>query len=269
MAASKFLFDTSFDSDDRRSPAPQVPCEPEPVVEEPAAPPEPTFSAAELAAARSEGEAQGRAVALQEALASDEHAVTKSLEQLGLQMEGLLRGLKVVTEEHRVQCLRLSLAVLRKLFPRLSENHGLSEIERVIADALGRLQEEPRIVVRVADGLLDALNKRIDPVAQRAGFEGKIVLIADEDLSPGAVRVEWADGGAEREPESNWSDIEAMIDAAIPDAHEPPGPTENPAPPTKAPETDPQQPEPAPQTAPPLNPEGLQSPPAEELVSQA
>lgn len=266
MAATKFLFETSFDTDGRRPSAPKTECAPEPVVEEPTAPPEPTFSAADLAAARAEGEAQGRAAALQDAMASVEHQTTEVLERIALQLEGLLKGLLVVGQEHQDDCLRLSLAILRKLFPHLSATNGLSEIEHVIGEALGRLQEEPRIVIRVADALLDNLQARIDILTQRSGFEGKVVLIADDSMTPDAVRVEWADGGAERDPDTCWDAIEALIDEVVP-----PLPTPDTKGPQAAatPDQSPEAPQPAMSQQPSLNPEGQPPPPADNLAAQA
>ena len=263
MASSKFLFDVSFDSDAPGAPEPAA--VPEPVVEAPAAPPEPTFSEAELAAARAEGEALGRAAAAEEARSAAEQAIALSLEQIASQLEGLLKGLRAVGEEQRTQCLRLSLAILRKLFPRLAASNGLSEIEQVIGDSLDRLRDEPRIVIRVADSLLDGLRERIGGLTQRSGFEGKTVLISEAGLPPGAVRVEWADGGAEREPESNWSAIEALIEKALPQVPTAPSTaTPRAAPPSETPQT--AEPEPVPPLA---TLEGQPMPPAEELAAQA
>lgn len=255
-ASSKFLFDVSFDGDAPGAPEPTAAPAPEPVVEAaPAPPPEPTFSAAELAAARAEGEALGRAAAAEEARTAAEQAIGLSLEQIASRLEDLLKGLQVADEENRAQCLKLSLAILRKLFPRLAASNGLSEIEQVIGDSLERLRDEPRIVIRVADSLLDGLRERIGGLTRRGGFEGKTVLISEAGLPPGAVRVEWADGGAEREPESNWSAIEALIEKALPQV---------PTAPTAA--TPRAEPKPVPPFA---TPEGRPMPPAEELAAQA
>ena len=91
----------------------------------------------------------------------------------------------------------------------------MAEIEAVIRDCLARLRDEVRIVIRVADAVLDAVNERVTALAATAGFEGKIVLIAQEDLQVGDVHVEWADGGAERDSESLWREIDAVVARAI------------------------------------------------------
>src|SRR3546814_7302027 len=45
----------------------------------------------------------------------------------------------------------------------------------------------------------------------RSGFEGKLVFLADERLKTGDLRVEWADGGAERNQKALWQEIDAVI----------------------------------------------------------
>ena len=73
------------------------------------------------------------------------------------------------------------------------------------------MRDEPRIVVRVADDLLDALRDRLSQVARAAGFQGKIVLLSDDTLQDSAVRLEWADGGAERDPAQTWREIDDIL----------------------------------------------------------
>ena len=43
------------------------------------------------------------------------------------------------------------------------------------------------------------------------GFGGRLLLIADEGLGPGDCRLEWADGGIERQAQRTWVEIEQRI----------------------------------------------------------
>ena len=72
--------------------------------------------------------------------------------------------------------------------------------------------DEPRIVVRVNDSLLDTLRERLDGIAAGAGFAGRLVLLADPALSPGDARIEGADGGVERTPGAVQAEISAAVD---------------------------------------------------------
>ncbi len=107
------------------------------------------------------------------------------------------------------------MTVVRKLFPSLAQRHGLDEVEGLVAECLGRLRDEPRVVVRVADELLDPLKAHMDRLSEHSGFEGRVVLLADEGLSDSDVRVEWADGGAERDSGRLWREIDEILARAL------------------------------------------------------
>ena len=199
----KFLFDNSFDAG--RAP------EPEPEPETPPEPPPPTFSEAELAAARDEAFAQGKQQGQAETEAGLEQAVSDGVAALSGQLETLLGAQTEHEARQQSQAIQTAVQVVRKLFPRIAEAQALPEIEAVIAECLGHLSDEPRVVVRIAAALIDPLRERLSGLAARSGFEGKVVLISDETLEPSSVRVEWAAGGAERDTAQIWQEIEQVI----------------------------------------------------------
>ncbi len=199
----KFLFDTSFDAGRRP--------EPEPEPETPPEPPPPTFSEAELAAARNEAFAQGKQEGLAEAAAGLEQAIADGVAALATQVDSLIGAQTEHEARQQSQAIETAVQVVRKLFPRIAEARALPEIEAVIAECLGHLSDEPRVVVRIADPLIDPLRERLSSLAARSGFEGKVVLISDDTLEASSVRVEWAAGGAERDTAQIWQEIEEVI----------------------------------------------------------
>lgn len=214
MTVRKFLFDTSFDPEVRR-PEPRRP-EPAP---EPEAPPPPSFSEQELEAAREaafrEGLEQGREQALAEAREAAEAAGARALTLLAERLKQALEQLDAQREAATVEVLGSAMAVLRKLFPLLGERHGLTEIEGLVRGCLERLHEEPRVVVRAPDALLDALRGRMDELKLEAAYEGRVVLLADDGLGPADARIEWADGGAERDGRRLWAEIDEILSHAV------------------------------------------------------
>ena len=82
---------------------------------------------------------------------------------------------------------------------------GVVGLARVVKAA------EPRIVVRVPDALVDALKPRIDRAAERAGYPGRVILLGDPAMSDAQSRIEWADGGVERDPARVWAEIDAVL----------------------------------------------------------
>jgi len=207
----KFLFDTSFDTE--KSAAAKAAEAAKKAAEE--TPLAPTFSEEELEAARQAAYAEGKAAGVAEAEAGQTRRLAEAVEALPPQLAQLAQNLETQADDRRRETLDAALTVVRKLFPNLARAHGLDEIHAVVDACLERLRDEPRLVIRSADGDLDALKERIEQSVQHSGFEGKLVFLVDERLADGDLRVEWADGGAERDQAGLWKEIDAIIARAL------------------------------------------------------
>lgn len=197
--ASKFLFETSFD----------------PIHAASDAPPAPTFSEDELAAARAEGYAAGHTEGRTEVTRSIEQQAAKALTVLGQQltaMNGRFEDIRASAIESGVAVVA---AAARKIVPELARRNSLGEIEHVVRESLHALYDEPRVVIRAHDDVVAILQERIEGLAAACGFSGKVVLFGDEQFADTDCRVEWADGGAERNLDELWRRIEAAIDRAM------------------------------------------------------
>jgi flagellar assembly protein FliH len=201
----KFLFDTTFESAARSGAPNRV--EAKPVVK--------MYTEEELNQAREDGLAAGRQAGQRAAEDTLERQVAQVLTTMTQQIAELSKAHAELVQRRGREAIETALTIVRKLFPRLAQDHGMAEIEAVIGESMARLRDEPRVVVRVADSLLDAVNERVSDLAEKAGFEGKIVLIAQDDLHAGDVRIEWADGGAERDSSTLWQQIDAIIERVM------------------------------------------------------
>jgi flagellar assembly protein FliH len=208
----KYLFDVSFD-------------EPDPPV--PGAgrhAPEPVFTRADLDAAQAEGFVQGRGAALAEAARSGEARAATALEALERNVAVLLEARAAIAREAVRDAVALLRAVLGKAVPALCRKDPLAEIEALVVRCLGETLDEPRLVLRVNDALFDALQSRLAGLAQAQGFAGKLVLLADAALGPDEGRVEWADGGAERDTRRLLAETDAVLSRIL-DTPPPAGPS--------------------------------------------
>jgi flagellar assembly protein FliH len=70
----------------------------------------------------------------------------------------------------------------------------------------------PHLVIRLRADDAEALRKRLEPIAERAGFSGRIVVLGEDGMAAGDCRIEWADGGIVRDREKAAAAIEAAID---------------------------------------------------------
>ena len=197
-AISKFLFDTDFSATDeaaRLAPRPDTR----------------RFSALEMdvaqAAARAEGVAAGRAEAEQQIA----RRVADACAAVGTRLGELIAACAQQHEAQTREAVTAATEIVRRLLPSLGKREAIGEIEALIRNCLSRLHDEPRLVVRVADELLDPIRQHIDQITAAAGYTGRVILFADPAIRSGDARVEWADGGAERDSAAIWREIDSAI----------------------------------------------------------
>jgi flagellar assembly protein FliH len=102
----------------------------------------------------------------------------------------------------------LALQVGRKLADNALAAYPLKEVESLVADCLHKLHSEPRLVVRTSSDCADALRTDIDAMCEKHGFAGRVIVIAEPSLTGADCRVEWAEGGIERDLASTCASIE-------------------------------------------------------------
>jgi flagellar assembly protein FliH len=196
----KFLFDVSFDV-------------PEPEPGDPAA--EPRYGRNELEAARNEAYADGESAGRAAAVAATETRIAGTLDLLGSSVGALIADRASMLRGIETQALELLRAVLQKAVPALCRKDPLAEIEALVAASLEEVHGEPRLVLRVNDALFDAVQARLAAMIQAGAFAGKTILLADAALAEGDARVEWADGGAERDTRRLATEIDAIFARAL------------------------------------------------------
>ena len=209
-----FTFDYSFDegADERRKAAEQAK---RAAARAAASSRPPTFSVEDMEQARTEAHAAGRQEGMADAMAGIEQQVARTL-------DAMFSRLPKVFDEHaawartmETDALRLAVALVRKLSPELSRDRELPEVERVIREAFGFLTEQPKVMIRVAPALEDALRDKVSLMASRVGYEGQVVLVGDPDLPADDCRVSWQAGAVERSLDDTWQQIDQIVDRAL------------------------------------------------------
>ena len=197
----KFKFETSFDVDveDVRD---QIEAGARAIRE---------YTEDDICAARDAAFADGRKQALKEALTSSEHLITQLLPAIGQQIDALRQANETVYAKVAEDAIKIAVAITHKVVPELARNNAFEEIEGLVRDCLNTLYEEPRVVVRVHERVLDKLKPLIDEISSACGFNGNVVLFGDSHFADTDCRDEWADGGAERNIELLWQEIDDAI----------------------------------------------------------
>ncbi len=133
---------------------------------------------------------------------------------LGQISESMVQVISHLDQEvHRIkeEAAALAMAVADRLCATLLKKEPEAEIIALIAKCLEQLPSEPHIVVRVGEALAPTVKPAINDLAAQKGFNGKIIVIPEPDLQSADCRIEWADGGIER----NASQFIETIDAVV------------------------------------------------------
>lgn len=205
-AARKFNFDTSFDDAALAAAAAEAVSEP-------------VLGEADLVEAREAGMEEGRRAGFEEgrragiaeSLEGTERIIARTLDRI---VEGIVA--LAAERQSRVDAATgdaalIAHAIAGKILAPLVEEEAGRIVEALLREALPQLLEEPRLVVRLAEPDLDVMRGRLETVARNAGFVGKLILIGDPEIASTDCRIEWADGGVERDGAATWAEIDRRV----------------------------------------------------------
>jgi flagellar assembly protein FliH len=182
---AKFLFDFDFAAGADRKPA------------------ELTLTLAEhalkLAEAETAAHRRGYAQAQADAKIEADRRVAEALERIATRLSEANGALQAIETRLECEAVEVAVAVARKLAPALIAREPFAEIAALASDCFRHLVSSPHIAVRVNDGLYAATKEKLDDIVRARGFEGRLVVLAEPDIAVGDCRIEWADGGINRD----------------------------------------------------------------------
>jgi flagellar assembly protein FliH len=119
--------------------------------------------------------------------------------------------------ETRLECeaVEVAVAVARKLAPTLIAREPFAEISALASDCFRELVSSPHIAVRVNDALYAQAREKLDEIVRAKSFEGRLVVLAEPDIAVGDCRIEWADGGINRDSAAAGAAIDAAVASYI------------------------------------------------------
>ena len=83
------------------------------------------------------------------------------------------------------------------------------------SECFRQLIAAPHIAVRVNDALYAVAKEKLDDIVRARSFEGRLVVLAEPDIAPGDCRIEWADGGINRDSAAADAVIGAAVDGYV------------------------------------------------------
>jgi flagellar assembly protein FliH len=203
-APAKFLFDVDFAAPDRSRERPTL---------------------AELATKVAEAEARayraGIDAAQHEAKVESDRRAALALEEIGLAIKGIASRFAGIEARMETEAVDVAVAVARKLCTELVAREPLGEIMALVSDCFSHLVSTPHLVVRISDSLYDDAREKIERMAQQAGFEGRLVILAEPGIATGDCSIEWADGGVVLERAAIEAKINELVGRYLASATQP------------------------------------------------
>jgi flagellar assembly protein FliH len=166
---------------------------------------------ANLLESEASGYQRGFAAAKAEILAEAEQLSAAALERVAVTLEGLMRGLSGVEARLETEAVDVAVAVAKKLAAALIDREPLAEISALAMDCFRHLVTAPHVVVRVNDAQHASVGKPIEEMVRARGLASHLVVLAEPEIGTGDCRIEWADGGINRDRRAT----EAVIDEAV------------------------------------------------------
>lgn len=167
--------------------------------------------AALIAAAREDGRREGFAEGERTATAAAAQALAAAATGLADHAAALCAARDDTRAALRIEAAELATAVGRKLASALIAARPTTEIEALVADCLVSLDAVPHLVIRCHPDLADAVRELALARIATSGFAGRLVVLGDPDRALGDARIEWADGGIERDRAALDAEIDRRI----------------------------------------------------------
>lgn len=177
--ARLFNFDNDFDD--------------KPVVEEPALPPEPTFSGAELVQEKETAYAAG----LEEGKRLEKEAIEAQVLQLVSHFEEQLTRFiesdMQKWQQLQTEAAQLAKTIAYKICLTEIEQHAVERVTHCLATTTTMLLSRPKINVHINDAIAKPLSQSLKKMIDA----GEIAIVPDETLAIYDCRFQWQEGGTE------------------------------------------------------------------------
>jgi flagellar assembly protein FliH len=174
-----------------------------------------TEHALKIADAEAAAHARGYAEAKRDAEVETGRRTADVLDRIAAALAVANRALATIETRLECEAVEVAVAVARKLAPALVAREPFVEISALASECFRQLIAAPHIVVRVNDALYAAAKEKLDDIVRARSFEGRLVVLAEPDIALGDCRIEWADGGVNRDKAAADTAIGTAVDGYI------------------------------------------------------
>jgi flagellar assembly protein FliH len=195
VSQRKFTFDTEFlGAEDRKTP-------------EARSRQKQTLTTEELERIQADARVQGE----NSAQVRNIEALDRSIAALTNSVRAVLDQSHAEIEALREDAARLAFAMAKKIASSALAALPAADVEVALRRAVHQAIGEPRITLRSAPAVAQALEPRLAGIAHEEGYEGRITVAAEPGMKAGDCRIEWRGGGAERSEQAIEDALTSLI----------------------------------------------------------
>lgn len=172
---------------------------------------EPTFSLEDLKAAQDKAYNEGHAAATESAQNGLELKIAEVLEKVAAEISTLEDEQRCSHVDMQGVAIKLVRCITKKLLPYSATTYRFEEIENTLQQCLGFFNENVKITVKVHADTKDKIEEHFQEMLGKNGHEAEVNVVGVDNIGPSDCSITWGDGGAERNFQALWADIENIL----------------------------------------------------------
>lgn len=137
--------------------------------------------------------------------------IAKTLLLIADSMERLDRKLTAIEARLETEAVEVAVSVAGKLAPELVAREPFAEMSALATECFRQLVATPQIVMHIAADIYEDAKDKLEDIARTRGFEGRLKVQPDSTLASGDCRIEWADGGVNRDQAATQAAIDEVV----------------------------------------------------------
>ncbi len=170
-----------------------------------------SFSQEELDNAVRAAEEQSYEKGYNAAVSEHEKAEAVLLDNINNRLVTILSDVGANNAEQEQNALRFAVALVRKLLPQLEGEVAVREVETFIRENFKNFAKEESLSFRFNPGIIGDIAPKLSRLAEKNDFEGKIAIHKDDSLGLSDCRIEWLNGGVEKNAAHAISQVEDLL----------------------------------------------------------
>jgi flagellar assembly protein FliH len=185
---------------------------------EPTPPAPPSFSEAQLEAAKKKAYAEGVDAGREQAKAEFQREAIESTKQLATivrelstQVEKAQQHMDAQWQEQHQGLVMIARHIAQMIAGSAVANKEMQIIEETLQNALPQLMQQPHLTVSVQPSIQERTQTLMQEITSQTGYKGSYSVLADEAAQAGDITITWERGKAERSTKDIMSDIDAML----------------------------------------------------------